>query len=125
MLDFLLVLLYIILTLVFFRFFLPLVWGFYGIFFCFTLVFIPFGLKCFKIALLTLLPYKKEVITNFDSHPILNAFWILTCGLRVAALQCILGVLLHLTIIGIPYGKGLYRTAKMTLIPFGATVVRI
>ncbi len=124
MLDILLTLFYIILIFVFIRFFVPLAWGFYGLIFCITVVMIPFGLKCLKIARLNLFPYKKSVITNFESHPIANILWCVFIGFRFAFLHLLCGAILHLTVIGIPYGKSLFKSAKIALLPFGATIHR-
>lgn len=48
-----------------------------------------------------------------------NACWIIFGGEFVAALWALLGLLLCVTIVGIPYGKELLRCAKFSLTPFG------
>ena len=93
-----------------------------GIFWCITVIGIPFGKQCFKIAKLIIWPIGKEVNTNFDKHPIANIIWILLGGLEIAVGFLIAGVLWCITIIGIPFGKQCFKLARLSLIPFGATL---
>lgn len=93
-----------------------------GILWCITIIGIPFGKQCFKIAKLIIWPIGKEVNTNFDKHPIANIIWILLGGLEIAVGFLIAGVLWCITIIGIPFGKQCFKLARLSLIPFGATL---
>ncbi len=93
-----------------------------GLLLCITIIGIPFGLQCFKFAKLMLFPFGKTVNTRFDSHPIANVLWFLFFGWESALSLLILGVLLCVTIIGIPCGLQCFKFAKLTLFPFGATI---
>ena len=53
---------------------------------------------------------------------LLNIFWIIFGGLLTSLGWCLSGILLHLTIIGIPLGRQCFKMAKLTLAPFGLTV---
>jgi uncharacterized membrane protein YccF (DUF307 family) len=55
---------------------------------------------------------------------VLNILWILTGGLWMAAAWVIAGVLLALTIIGLPWARAALNIAAYTLLPFGYRVVR-
>lgn len=44
-------------------------------------------------------------------------------GLEMAIGYCILGCLWCITILGIPIGKQCFKMAKLSLMPFGASVV--
>jgi uncharacterized membrane protein YccF (DUF307 family) len=55
---------------------------------------------------------------------VLNILWILTGGLWMAAAWVIAGVLLALTIIGLPWARAALNIAGYTLLPFGYRVVR-
>ena len=46
-------------------FFNALGWLFWGCIWCITIVGIPVGLQCFKLAGLQLAPFGKEVVTTF------------------------------------------------------------
>jgi uncharacterized membrane protein YccF (DUF307 family) len=55
---------------------------------------------------------------------VLNVLWILTGGLWMAAAWLIAGVLLALTIVGLPWARAAFNIAGYTLLPFGYRVVR-
>src|ERR687886_1113806 len=55
---------------------------------------------------------------------ILNVLWILTGGIWMAAAWVIAGVLLAITIIGLPWTRAAFNIAAYTLLPFGYRVVR-
>ena len=57
-------------------------------------------------------------------RPVLNVLWILTGGLWMAAAWLIAGVLLALTIVGLPWARAAFNIAGYTLLPFGYRVVR-
>ena len=52
-----------------------------------------------------------------------NLIWILLGGVFTSLYWFIAGVLLSITIIGIPLGRQCFKAAKLTLAPFGKTVV--
>ncbi len=51
-----------------------------------------------------------------------NLFWIVLVGFIPALLWLLAGLLLCVTIIGIPFGLQCFKFARLTLIPFGAEV---
>ena len=55
---------------------------------------------------------------------VLNILWILSGGLWMAAGWIIAGVLLALTIVGLPWTRAAFNIAVYTLLPFGYRVVR-
>lgn len=94
-----------------------------GVLCCITIVGIPFGLAYFRIAKATFFPFGKEVTTDFDSHPTGNILWLIFGGAELAVSYAIGGVLLCITIIGIPFAKQYFKLMKLTAIPFGADMV--
>lgn len=101
---------------------LALYWFFFGILLCLTIIFIPFGLQFFKFGKLSLFPFGKDITTNFEKHPVLNVIWLLTFGIGTTIFYAIIGGLLFITIIGIPFAKQWFKLSKLTLLPFGATI---
>lgn len=97
-----------------------------GFVLCLTVIGIPFGLQCFKIAGLVLWPFGKTVINNSSSDGCLsllfNIIWILTGGLYTAVVHLVFGFLLTLTIIGIPFAKQHFKLAGISLAPFGKSI---
>ena len=53
---------------------------------------------------------------------LLNILWLILSGLPLAIEHCVLGTLLCVTIIGIPFGLQHFKLAKLALMPFGAEV---
>ena len=50
--------------------------------------------------------------------------WLLISEWELALGNAILGIILCITIIGIPWGKQYFKIAKVALMPFGAVVRR-
>ncbi len=61
-----------------------LLWAVAGIFLCITIVGIPFGVQCFKMARLSFAPYGKKVELNVAKHPIANVIWAVFGGWEMA-----------------------------------------
>jgi uncharacterized membrane protein YccF (DUF307 family) len=100
-------------------------WFTTGLLWCITVVGIPVGLQCFKLASVSLNPFGKEVINGGGAGSfLLNIVWIIFGGLELALSNVMLGLLLCITIIGIPFGLQFFKIAKVALMPFGAEVVR-
>ncbi|WP_091823784.1 YccF domain-containing protein [Butyrivibrio sp. ob235] len=53
-----------------------------------------------------------------------NIIWFVFGGLLSAIAWWITGLLWCITVVGIPFGKQLFKIAKVALMPFGAKVVR-
>lgn len=51
-----------------------------------------------------------------------NIIWLFVIGLWTSLGYFFVGLILCLTIIGIPFGKQCFKLAKLALIPFGANV---
>ena len=103
-----------------------LTWFLLGILWCVTIVGIPLGKQCFKLAKLTFLPFTKEVEKESDSTIglVANIFWVIFTGWEMALANILTGVLLCITIIGIPFGKQYFKLAKLSFAPFGYEVKR-
>lgn len=90
---------------------------------CLTIVGIPLGMQCFKFATLSFWPFGKEVVYGGGAGSlILNIVWIIFLGLPMAIENLIFGLLWCITIVGIPFGKQFFKLARLSLMPFGASV---
>lgn len=99
-------------------------WGVVGLLWCCTIVGIPVGVQCFKMAGLSFLPFGKRVVQKGGGGSfLLNLLWLLFGGLVLALLIALNGVILCVTIIGIPFGLQCFKQAKLAMMPFGAEVV--
>lgn len=97
-----------------------ILWALAGILWCITIIGIPFGKQCFKIAKFVTFPFGKTIKTNFDQHPIANIIWLIFFGWENALGYAIAGIFFFITIIGIPFGKQCFKLASLALLPFGA-----
>lgn len=93
-----------------------------GIALCATVIFIPFGLQHLKIARYAIWPFGRSVETDFDKYPKLNLLWIIFGGLLLSIVHIVVGTVLCITIVGIPFGKKCFKLAGLSFIPFGAMV---
>ena len=91
---------------------------------CITIVGIPFGVQCFKLAGLAAAPFGKVV--NYDNvgftATLGNILWIMFVGWETALTDLILGAVLCLTILGIPLGKQFFKLAAVSFMPFGSEI---
>ena len=95
-----------------------------GIVWSVIIVGIPFGSRYFKVLRVAICPFEYDVWTNFGSNVLGNMLWLIFGGFRMAATFWIIGVFLHITIIGIPLGKQCFKLSSFLFAPFGAVVER-
>ena len=89
-------------------------WFLAGCLWCITIIGIPVGLQCFKIAGLSLWPFGKQVVYSSSSMSlIVNIIWLIVSGLPLAIGHFISGLLLCITIIGIPFGRQSFKLAQL------------
>ena len=92
-----------------------------------TIIGIPFGLQTLKMALLALNPFGKEVRSCPDSGGclsiLMNILWIFLGGIWISLSHLVFGVLLSITIIGLPFGIQHFKLAGLALTPFGKEIV--
>ena len=99
-------------------------WFAAGILWCLTIIGIPVGIQCFKFAALSLWPFGKEIVYHpSTSSFLLNVIWLVFSGWILALEHFIGGILLAITIIGIPFAKQSFKLARLALMPFGAEIV--
>jgi uncharacterized membrane protein YccF (DUF307 family) len=94
-----------------------------GILLCLTIIGIPFGLMCFRLAGGVIAPFGREVReTEPPGGPIsliMNIIWIILPGLELAVMHLLLAALFALTIIGLPIAAQHMKLVPMALLPFG------
>lgn len=98
-----------------------------GLALCVTIIGIPFGLQCFKLGLFMFMPFgqkaKKSKEGNGLLFTIMNIIWFFIGGLPIVLTHLFFGVLLAITIIGIPFAKQHFKLMSMALSPFGRKIV--
>ena len=101
---------------------LAILWSVFGIILCITVVGIPFGVQCFKLARLSFLPFEKKVTIRFKEHPVANIIWAFLGGWEMAIAYLIFGIANCITIIGISKGIQCFKIMKLAFVPFGAKI---
>lgn len=98
-------------------------WVLAGCLWCITIIGIPIGRQCFKFAGLAFFPFGKEVVYGGGTVSLLaNILWLIISGIPMAVGNFLTGCLWCITIIGIPFGRQFFKIAKLSLMPFGASV---
>lgn len=98
-----------------------------GIVMCLLIITIPFGIASFRLAVFVLWPFGYTVVRRTDAgaaSTIGNVLWFVLIGLWMALAHLLLGLLLCLTIIGIPLGIGNFKLAAVAVAPLGKEIVR-
>lgn len=96
---------------------------------CFVLIVtIPFGIASLRIAVFALWPFGRTVVRRPDAgvaSGLGNVLWLLLCGWWLALGHLVSGVLLCLTIIGIPLGLANFKMIPISLLPLGREIVSV
>ncbi len=101
-----------------------LCWALAGCLWCITVIGVPIGLQCFKFASLSFFPFGKEIRYGGGAGSLLlNLVWLVVTGLPLALEHALWGLLLCVTVIGIPFGLQHFKLAKLALMPFGSAVL--
>jgi uncharacterized membrane protein YccF (DUF307 family) len=99
-----------------------------GVINCLFIITIPFGVQAFKLAGFALWPFGRVVVDRPGANSVAsgcgNIIWILTGGIWLALGHALTGILLCVTIIGIPFGIQSFKLMGLALTPFGKMVVR-
>ena len=87
---------------------------------------IPFGIAAFRIANYVLWPFGRTTVPRRDAGVgslIGNIVWIILFGWELALAHLITGIILCLTIIGIPLGLASFKLIPISLLPLGVEIV--
>jgi len=104
-------------------------WMVAGLILCVTCIFIPCGVQCMKISCFLLCPFGKTVVyygnpnnsncCSSGCNFIMNVLWAVTAGWILALQAFLTGVVLCLTIVGIPFGVQSFKLMQVCFCPFG------
>ena len=93
---------------------------------CITIIGIPFGVQCFKLAGLAIAPFGREIR---EKEPpggcvsvVMNIIWIILPGLELAIFHLVMALLFAVTIICLPIAAQHLKMTRLALIPFGFEV---
>lgn len=91
-----------------------------------TIIGIPFGLQSMKMARVALWPFGCKITDKGNSggclNLLMNIIWIFVGGIWICLTHLVFGLLLCITIVGIPWGRQHFKLAALALAPFGKNI---
>jgi uncharacterized membrane protein YccF (DUF307 family) len=93
-----------------------------------TIIGIPFALQTLKLGMLALWPFGSEIRIK-PGNPgclstLMNILWFFIGGIWICLTHLVFGLLLGITIVGIPFAIQHFKLASLALTPFGREVVQ-
>jgi uncharacterized membrane protein YccF (DUF307 family) len=107
-------------------FWMAILWVVAGIVMCVLIITIPLGIQAFKTASYVLWPFGRTIVKRHDAGAgslLGNVIWILLVGWELAIGHLVTGVLLAITIIGLPLAAANFKMIPISLVPFGRVIV--
>ncbi len=101
-------------------------WLISGLFWTITIIGIPYGKQCFKMAKMQLAPFGKTVEDTGTTTLgfLANIIWIIFFAWELVLMNLISALIFAVTIIGIPFAKQNIKLAKLSFMPFGKRIVK-
>lgn len=94
-----------------------------------TVIGIPFGFQTLKLASLALWPFGRDTRRREETsgclYTIMNILWILIGGIWIFLTHIAFGILLSITIIGIPFALQHFKLAGLAFTPFGRDIIEV
>ncbi len=93
-----------------------------GLVLCLTIVGIPFGMQSIRLGVATFAPFGKEVVEEEKGSGVLrmifNVIWIVVFGWEIAVAHLVGGLILAITIVGLPFARQHFKLIPVALFPF-------
>jgi uncharacterized membrane protein YccF (DUF307 family) len=94
-----------------------------------TIVGIPFGIQTLKMGALAIWPFGRDTRVHARAsgclYILMNVLWLICGGICIAITHALFGLLLCITIIGIPFGMQHFKLTAIALNPFGRDIVNV
>ena len=97
-----------------------------GVVLCVLIITIPWGIASFRVGLYSLWPFGRTVVSKPTAGVwsfLGNVIWVILAGWWLAIEHIVTGILLCLTIIGIPLGIANFKLVPVSLMPLGKDIV--
>ncbi|NDV61913.1 YccF family protein [Puniceicoccales bacterium CK1056] len=104
-------------------------WFIGGLILAITIIGLPFVPGIWRIAMFSAFPFGQELIDSPKGRGgsvfsgLLNIFWLIFAGIWIAISHALAGIVLFITIIGIPFGFAHFKLAGAALMPVGKEIV--
>lgn len=99
-----------------------------GIVACLLIVTIPFGIASFRLASFVVWPFGRTTVWRREAgvwSGIGNVLWVILFGWELALAHLVAGLLLMVTIVGIPLGLASWKMVPLSLFPLGREIVPV
>lgn len=91
-----------------------------------TIIGIPFGLQTLKLGVLAMWPFGSKVVRTEMAggclSTVMNILWFFLGGVWIFLTHILFGILLFVTIVGIPWAKQHFKLSNIALTPFGREI---
>ncbi len=92
-----------------------------------SIIGIPFGIQIIKLGMLAIWPFGAQINIK-PGNPgclstIMNIIWFLIGGIWICLSHIAWGIILGITIIGIPFAAQHFKLASLALTPFGREII--
>lgn len=97
-----------------------------GVVLCIFIITIPWGIASFRVGVYSLWPFGRTVVSKPTAGVwsfLGNVIWVILAGWWLALEHIVTGILLCLTIIGIPLGIANFKLVPVSLMPLGKGIV--
>lgn len=92
-----------------------------GLLMCVTIIGIPWGIKSIQFGFTVMTPFGKETMPSENDgcfQLIANIVWLVLFGWEIALIHVTFGIILAITVIGIPFAKQHFKLIPIALLPF-------
>ena len=99
-----------------------------GLVACVLIITIPFGIASFRLANYVLWPFGRRTVFRQEAgvfSVIGNVLWVLVLGWELAVAHLVAGLLLCLTVVGIPFGVACWKMVPLAFVPLGQRIVPV
>ncbi len=97
-----------------------------GVVCCLLIITIPWGIASFRMANYAVWPFGRELVDKPSAGVLSflgNVIWVIAAGWWLALTHIVTGLLLCITIIGIPMGIANFKLIPVSLMPLGKEIV--
>ncbi|GAA1944945.1 YccF domain-containing protein [Microbacterium deminutum] len=97
-----------------------------GVVLCILILTIPWGIASFRIGMYSLWPFGRQIVAKPTAGVgsfLGNVVWVILAGWWLAIAHIVSGLVLCLTIIGIPLGIADFKLVPISLMPLGKEIV--
>lgn len=97
-----------------------------GLLVCLTIIGIPFGMQAVKLGIATMAPFGKEITATDKASSfgriLMNIIWAVVFGWEIAVAHLVHGLILAITIVGLPFARQHFKLIPIALAPFGRVI---